>query len=166
MAGLPEYIEEQIRRIVEATDLILLEVVRRGQTNSTVIEVIVDSEHGANLDSLAELSRQIGQFLDGEEDSIKGRYRLEVSTPGLDRPLQHDWQYRKNLGRLVNVTYQDDEQGKTTALFRLLEADGEKLQLQKAAKGKSGKSVKKGPLPEPITLPLSVIERVVVEPEL
>lgn len=166
MANLPEHIEERIRRIVETADLILLEIVRRGQINSTVIEVIVDSEHGANLDTLADLSREIGQLLDGEEDTVKGRYRLEVSTPGLDRPLQHDWQYRKNLGRLVNVTYQDEEKGKTTALFRLLDADGEALRLEKAAKGKSGRSGKKGSLSEPILLPLTVVDRVVVEPEL
>ena len=40
MAGLPEHIEERIRRFVEAADLILLEIVRRGQINSTVIEEI------------------------------------------------------------------------------------------------------------------------------
>lgn len=166
MASLPEHIEERIRRIVETADLILLEIVRRGQTNSTVIEIIVDSEHGANLDTLADLSREIGQLLDGEEDAVKGRYRLEVSTPGLDRPLQHDWQYRKNLGRLVNVTYHDEEKGKTTSLFRLLDADTEGLRLEKAAKGKSGKSAKKGLPSEPIVLPFTVVDRVVVEPEL
>lgn len=166
MAGLPEHIEERIRRFVEAADLILLEIVRRGQINSTVIEVIVDSEHGADLDTLAGLSRQIGQFLDEEEDSVKGRYRLEVSTPGLDRPLQYDWQYRKNLGRLVNVTFLDEEKGKTTLLFRLLDADGESLRLEKGAKGKSGKNTKKGQPSEPVVLPLAAIKRVVVEPEL
>lgn len=166
MAGLPGHIEERIREIVEEDNLVLLEVVKRGQINSTVIEVIVDSEHGVNLERLALLSRAIGGLLDDEEDAIKGRYRLEVSTPGLDRPLQHAWQYRKNLGRLVNVTYVDEELGKTTALFRLLDTDETGLTLEKAFKGKGAGKSKKGPAAEPVRVPFESIERVTVEPEL
>ena len=101
MVGLPEHIEQRIAEAVGERNLYLLEILRRGRQNSTVLEVIVDAEEGVDLDALAELSRSVGGILDEEEEAIKGRYRLEVSTPGLDRPLKHDWQYRKNIGRLI-----------------------------------------------------------------
>lgn len=167
MAELPAYIEEQIRTAVSEHNLILLDLVKRGQTNSTVLEVIVDSETEVNLDLLAELSREIGLFLDASEDTIKGRYRLEVSTPGLDRPLEFDWQFQKNLGRLVKVTWLDKDAKKDTSLFRLLDSNTESLRLEpvKRSKGKA-KGAKKDTAQEPVLLPLEKIERIIVEPEL
>lgn len=167
MAALPEHITGLITSTVESYNLILLEIIRRGQTNSTVLEIIVDSEEGVHLDTLADISREIGAFLDEADDVLKGRYRLEVSTPGLDRPLEHDWQFRKNLGRLVSVTWVDQEQKKMSGLFRLLEFHPDSLNLEpvKRNKGKT-KGVKKDQTQEPVTLPLEKIERVVVEPEI
>ena len=167
MAELPSHITEQIRKIVEARDLILLDLVKRGQTNSTVVEIIVDNEIGVNLDVLAEISREIGQTLDEKEDVINGRYRLEVSTPGLDRPLEHDWQFRKSRGRLVKVSYQEENESLTSGLFRLLEFQNGNFTLEpfKPGKGKS-KGAKKDLTREPVLLPLDRVQRIVVEPEL
>lgn len=167
MTALPEHITGHIRNTVESHNLILLDLIKRGQTNSTVLEIIVDSEDGVHLDTLADISREIGTFLDETDDVLKGRYRLEVSTPGLDRPLEHDWQFRKNLGRLVNVTWIDPDQKEASGLFRLLEFHTDSLNLEpvKRNKGKA-KGVKKDQTQEPVTLPLEKIERVVVEPEL
>lgn len=167
MAEFSAHILERIAELVAAQELVLLDIVRRGQTNSTVVEVIVDNESGVDLDTLAGISREIGQLLDSNEEEIKGRYRLEVSTPGLDRPLEHDWQFRKNRGRLVKVSYLTEERIPTTGLFRLQETDSDSLTLLPAPKpGKKGKRPSKSDSSESVTLPMDRIERVVVEPEL
>lgn len=165
MTGLPEQIEGRIREAVASRDLILLQLLRRGSQNSSVVEVIVDSLHGAvDLEALTSLSREINAIFDENEEAIKGRYRLDVSTAGLDRPLEHDWQYRKNLGRLVKVTF-DDEKGKTTQIFRLIGLEENGLRLEKAQTGKGKARVKAGGVAEPVVIPLDRIDKVVVEPE-
>jgi ribosome maturation factor RimP len=64
--------------------------------------VIVDGDNGVTIDACAELSRQLSKALD-EQDLLPMAYTLEVSTPGLDHPLQLKRQYRKNVGRGLKV---------------------------------------------------------------
>ncbi len=165
MADVPQHIVEEISRISEEQGATVLEIVRRGHTNSTVLEVVVDSVAGLRLDSVAKISRGISDLLDDEENEevIRGRYRLEVTTPGLDRPLEFPWQYTKNIGRMVKTSWRDDEGKKSTSLFRLLAVADGGLQLQPLkAKGKG----KPAPSGDPVTIPFGSLERVVVEPEL
>lgn len=163
MAGLPENIETGIGEIVEAHEAIVLEIIRRGHTNSTVVEVIVDAVDGVGLDRLTTMSREINLLLDEDEEAIHGHYRLEVSTPGLDRPLEHSWQFRKNVGRLVRVSSRDPEGKKSTSLYRLLEVAEDLLRLQPMKEKKKGKPAEAG---EPVEIDRTRIEKVVVEPEL
>jgi ribosome maturation factor RimP len=65
--------------------------------------VVVDSDEGIRLDAVAELSRQVSQALD-ESDAMGGApYVLEVTSPGVDRPLSEPRHFRRNLGRLVTA---------------------------------------------------------------
>jgi ribosome maturation factor RimP len=65
--------------------------------------VVVDSDEGVRLDAVAELSRQVSQALD-ESDAMGGApYVLEVTSPGVDRPLSEPRHFRRNLGRLVTA---------------------------------------------------------------
>jgi ribosome maturation factor RimP len=163
MAALPENIEAKITEIAAEHRAIVLEIVRRGHTNSSVVEVIVDAVDGVGLDRLTLISRKINDLLDEDEGVIRGRYRLEVSTPGLDRPLEHTWQFEKNIGRLVRITSLDDQGKKGTAIFRLLEVSDRHVRLQPMkAKGK-GRPVQVG---DPLELDRSSLEKVIVEPEL
>lgn len=73
------------------------------------IWVLVDSEEGGvNLDTCSKISKELG-FLLEEEDLISKAYRLNVSSPGLSRPLSDQRQYSKNEGRNVKVKYKEDE---------------------------------------------------------
>ena len=58
--------------------------------------MIVDSEDGAPLDTLAELSREISQALDDADAMGGAAYLLEVSSPGVDRPLTEPRHFRRN----------------------------------------------------------------------
>jgi ribosome maturation factor RimP len=88
-----------------------------------VVRITVDGDAGVNLDVVAELSRDISAALDAAESAgpalTPGEYTLEVSSPGVDRPLLLPRHWRRNVGRLVKVTMgaQRQVQG------RLLSAD-------------------------------------------
>jgi ribosome maturation factor RimP len=161
MGVLPDDIEERLRQEVERRGLVLLELHRRGQRNSSVLEVIVDSEHGVALDELTELSRWVGALLDANEDAIPGRYRLEVSSGGLDRPLEYEWQYRKNIGRLVKVTFDDETGARQTKIFRLIDTAPDGITVEPIQSRGKARTV-----PEPLTIPLERITRTIIEPEI
>lgn len=129
-------LEERVASIVEEilTDpkLFLVGVTVRGVKGSRVVEVYVDGDEAVGLDVLAGLSREISFMLD-TEDFIAGRYRLQVSSPGLDRPLEQKRQYVKHVGRTLRIKFEDadgissleGELSKTDAEFIVLTlADG------------------------------------------
>ena len=103
-------LEDRVRALAEEaaadTDLFVVDVEVRGYQGSRVVSVYADAEGGAGADDLARLSRSLGFALD-TEDLVKGRYRLDVSSPGADRPLSDRRQYRQHVGRTLAVTTAD-----------------------------------------------------------
>jgi ribosome maturation factor RimP len=93
--------------VVEAGyDLEDVSVARAGRRH--VVRIIVDGDGGINLDAVADVSRAVSAALDLAEESggdiVAGEYQLEVSSPGVDRPLTLPRHWRRNVGRLVKVT--------------------------------------------------------------
>jgi ribosome maturation factor RimP len=86
-------------------DLEDLSVSRAGRRY--VVRVIVDGDGGVDLDAVAALSREMSAALDAAEASggelTPGEYTLEVSSPGVDRPLTQVRHWRRNIGRLVKA---------------------------------------------------------------
>jgi ribosome maturation factor RimP len=83
-------------------DLEDLSVVVAGRRK--IVRVVVDSDSGVDLDDIAQLSREISTALDDSgDDLIDGAYQLEVSSPGIDRPLTEQRHWRRAAGRLVKV---------------------------------------------------------------
>lgn len=66
------------------------------------MRITIDSEHGITLDDCEYFSKSFGALLD-VEDPVRGPYTLEVSSPGLDRPLRSPGDFEKNIGRLARV---------------------------------------------------------------
>src|ERR1700712_140194 len=78
--------------------------VRRAGARS-VVRVGIDRDGGLALDAVAEVSQSINAALDADEDLIRGgAFVLEVTTPGVDRPLTELPHWRRASGRLVKVT--------------------------------------------------------------
>ena len=73
-----------------------------------VVRVLIDRDGGLHLDGVALVSREISAALDAAEESsgelLAGEYQLEVSSPGVDRPLTLPRHWRRNVARLVTVT--------------------------------------------------------------
>lgn len=86
-------------------DLERVTVSRIGRRHS--VQVVIDSDGGVGLDAIAEVSQAVSAALDAAEESgtavVPGEYVLEVSSPGVDRPLTEPRHWRRNLGRLVTV---------------------------------------------------------------
>lgn len=112
-------------------DLEKVSVSRVGRRH--LVRVIIDSDSGVDLDAIAEVSRSVSVALDAAEETgsvlVAGEYVLEVSSPGVDRPLAQPRQWRRNRGRLVAVTVSD--QGSTGQLTgRIVSADDEQVTLE------------------------------------
>jgi ribosome maturation factor RimP len=75
-----------------------------------LLRITVDAEGGIDLDAVAEVSRIVSDALDADDEAqslLAGPYVLEVSSPGVDRPLAEPRHWRRAVGRLVNVPIGD-----------------------------------------------------------
>jgi ribosome maturation factor RimP len=78
-------------------------------TPSAQVKIFVDADGGAAIDQLAAINRALYRKIDEAAlFGAGGNFALEVSSPGLDEPLHNDRQYRKNIGRKVEVWLQDE----------------------------------------------------------
>ena len=112
-------IRELTLSVLEDTELFLVDLILKGHPGSRTLWVYVDSEKGGvNLDECAKVSEELGFLLEAH-DVIKGRYRLNVSSPGVDKPLMDKRQYFTKIGRNASVKYQyEDEQETIKGVIR------------------------------------------------
>jgi ribosome maturation factor RimP len=82
------------------------DVAVRAAGKRSLVQVVVDRDGGISLDDVADASRIVGAALD-ESDPVQGAYVLEVTSPGVDRPLTLPRHWRRNVGRLVVVKRTD-----------------------------------------------------------
>jgi len=84
----------------------LLEKDLFGVGNRKILRVFIDKNGGVSVENCASTSRYLSEELDKEEnaDLIDGSYTIEVSSPGLDRPLKTKRDFERNLGRILRVT--------------------------------------------------------------
>jgi ribosome maturation factor RimP len=130
-------IAELVTPTVNALGLELWGVEQIAQGKFSVLRVYIESEQGVTVDDCAQVSRQISSLLD-VEDPIPGEYTLEVSSPGLDRPLFYLEQYEQYTGNEVNIRLRTPLAGRRRFKGRIveikegsvcLEVDGEEFVL-------------------------------------
>jgi ribosome maturation factor RimP len=96
--GAAERVSELVVPLLEEIGLGLYDVEWTGGS----VRVLVQRDGGVDVDSLTEATRRISRSLD-EADPIPGTYTLEVSSPGLERPLRTEEHYRGAVGELVTI---------------------------------------------------------------
>lgn len=82
-------------------DLEELDVQQAGRRR--LVKVIIDADDGVGLDDIARVSRALSKVLDDHEHVLAGPYNLEVTSPGVDRPLTKQRHWRRARNRLVNI---------------------------------------------------------------
>jgi ribosome maturation factor RimP len=128
LAGLRARLSQIIDPVAAAAgfDLEQVAVSRVGRRH--VVRLIVDADGGVDLDAVADLSREVSAALDAVEagagELISGEYDLEVSSPGVDRPLTQPRHWRRNVGRLVKVKVDE-----AVLTGRVTGADAERVSL-------------------------------------
>ena len=96
-------LQEIVRGVVEPMGYELVGVeYLSGYQGGNLLRVYIDREEGVNVDDCAAVSHQLSGVLD-VEDPLPGQYSLEVSSPGLDRPIFDAEQFERYVGRKVNV---------------------------------------------------------------
>jgi ribosome maturation factor RimP len=117
-------IERIATPLLSSLGMELVDIEYRREGRDMVLRVFLDKEGGVSLDDCAEASRELSAILD-VEDVIPGNYNLEVSSPGLDRPLKKESDYEKFRGKLVKVkTYEpfpDDKGNKRKTFLGILQ---------------------------------------------
>ncbi len=95
-------LEELARRAAEPVGVEVAWIELKRQGSSRFFRVFIDRESGVGLEDCERVSKRLGILLD-VEDPIESSYTLEVSTPGLDRPLWTKGDYQRFAGRLVRI---------------------------------------------------------------
>ena len=116
---------ELIEPVVAAAGMDLESVRMSVAGKRRLLRIVVDGDHGVSLDDAADVSREISGMLDEANALGEVAYTLEVSSPGVDRPLTEPRHWRRAVGRLVKVKVT----GEGTIEGRILAADADGVTL-------------------------------------
>jgi len=100
-------VEELVRPIAEELGVEVLRVRIGGSGRNQLVQVLVDKRGGVDADTLARISRGLALQLD-VEDLIKGKYRLELSSPGLEWPLESAADFTRYEGEWIKVVFREE----------------------------------------------------------
>ena len=122
MAGSVENLEYRIQEaatpIAKALQIDLVEVKCQGRGPATIVRVTIDKPGGVGIKDCEQLHHSLSHALD-VVDPVPHGYRLEVSSPGLDRPLKHQQDFQRAIGKLVRLTLVQPLQGEWVVVGRL-----------------------------------------------
>jgi ribosome maturation factor RimP len=113
-------LESLVAPVVEAAGLELFDVELRGEGRRRILRVTVDREGGLDLGTITEVSERVSRRLD-VEGFDPGPYTLEVTSPGLERPLRGPRDFATRVGRQVRVRVEGDD-GRETLTGTLVSA--------------------------------------------
>ena len=131
MADVLEHIRQLARRVTAGLGLEVFDVQLRHEAGGMVLRVQIDrpgraatAEDSVSVDDCATVSRDLGAQLD-VEDVVPGSYTLEVSSPGLDRPLRGAEDYRRFAGRRAKIVMRSRVDGQAFFKGQLAGLDGD-----------------------------------------
>ena len=112
------------RAASEGIEIVTLEIV--GAKKSPTIRVFIDTDHGVGFDELSSAQSWINEIMD-EIDPFPGAYMLEVSSPGIDRPLRTPEHFAKRVGERAVVKTTGQVEGRSTFTGDIVSADDEEV---------------------------------------
>jgi ribosome maturation factor RimP len=109
VTALPSHVQELADRVAGGHGVEVLELNLRGQGRGRVLSVVLDAEEPVEADVVELVSKDLSRALD-DADPVAGSYTLEVSTPGLSRPLHTRRDFRRQRGHEVSIVRSRPEQ--------------------------------------------------------
>lgn len=134
--------------LLEGSDMFIVSIKNKPTNN---IKLYLDADSGLSIEKSAKVNRALYKLIEEQELFPDGDFSLEVSSPGIDEPLMSDRQYKKNVGRKVAVTLNDE----TEKVGLLKEVDDSSMVIEVKLPKKQGV--------ESVTIPLADVKKTVVQ---
>lgn len=132
-----EKIEAHLLKLFEEEEFQDCFIVEINASGTSKLEVFIDADNGIDFTRCRKVSRYLEEEIE-EQGWMSEKYTIDVSSPGVDRPLKFKRQYKRNIGRKMAVI--DDEGHKTEGL--LIETDDQQIILEFKDRIKEGKRKK------------------------
>lgn len=126
-------LESLIEDCISRQGVHLIDLVVKGEGKTRSIEVYIDSEQDITTGICTRISQEVDRVIE-KADGGGGSYRLTVSSPGIERPLKYPWQYRKHVGRELDMKVQSHE-GLRSVVGKLESTDDKAIVLSFGKKG-------------------------------
>jgi len=124
-----EEIQKLAERVVEGEGIELVEVEFKEGRSRNLLRIFIDRPGGVTLDDCESVSRQLSALLD-VKDLVKDAYILEVSSPGIDRPLRTDRDYQRALNRFLKVSFTNEKGEAEQLIGKLVQLGDREITLE------------------------------------
>jgi ribosome maturation factor RimP len=129
-----EAVQAVAQRVTTARGFELVDLELKRQPGGSLVRLFVDKPGGIGLDDLQSVSEEVSTILDAE-DPIESTYTLEVSSPGLDRPLKNESDYRRFVGKLAKLSSYELIDGRRHWTGRIESVEGGEVHLRLEKEG-------------------------------
>lgn len=153
MSELSKAIGELVKKYLPDDSHFLVEVKLEDVAGKTKVLILIDADQGVTIQACAKVSRSVSEELEANE-TMGDAYILEVSSPGVDFPLNTQRQYQKNIGRELKLTLNSGPE----VLGQLLGIDEEKVKVLVKKKEKGKKATE-----EEVFIPFAEIKKSIVQ---
>ncbi len=123
-----ERIAKLVQPVAEEQGVRIVDIEMAGSTRRPTVRLFIDRTGGVTLDDCERFSRAVSALLD-VEDVIPFSYVLEVSSPGLDRPLRNKGDFESAVGKLARVVTKEGIGNRTFFVGRIKEVKGHSVRL-------------------------------------
>ena len=123
---LEENIRNAAEQAVKDNGFFLIDINLRGFAKNRVIEVFIDGESYISAEDCAKVGRELNSLIQ-QGSLIDSAFRLEVSSPGVDRPLKFLKQFHKHLNKTFEVSYKQEDMELRTIIGKLTAIEGNNL---------------------------------------
>ena len=126
-----ERVKEITRDYIETRDIEIVDITFRRESAGLVLRVLAYKPQGITVSECEDLNNFLSEALD-KEDVIQDRYLLEVSSPGLDRPLKTDMDFKRVMGKVLEITTYEAIDGRKAHDGALIGMDKENVVIESA----------------------------------
>ncbi len=127
-----EVIKNKITELANSTanefGVSIVDIELAGSSRKPIVKIFIDKEKGVTLDDCEKFSKAFSVILD-VEDPISGSYTLEVSSPGLDRPLKAINDFKRNIGKLVRIVTKESINKQNFFTGRIMDVKNNNIKL-------------------------------------